>query len=221
MYDIKRRFTMVKVSTVTVGPIQTNCYIVYTGKNQGIIIDPGFEAGRIKDRVKALNVVPEAVLLTHGHFDHISAAEEMRSTYGVKIYASVLEKETLQDINMNLTYEATGNPVSLHGDEFLNDGEEISPAGIKIRCISTPGHTCGGMCFFLPDDGVLFSGDTLFRGSCGRTDFPGGSEKDIISSIRDKLFVLPEDTKVFPGHGEPTSIAYEKKNNKERYSVRK
>lgn len=202
------------VRNIVVSSCATNCYICFDDETKkGFIVDPGGNAERIKAKVKELSVVPEAILLTHGHFDHIGAAEKLRDAYGVKILAYEGEKALLTDPQDNLSMVFDGEPVTLSADRYLSDGEEIEVCGYNAKVIHTPGHTKGSICFYFESEGILFSGDTLFCGSLGRTDFPGGSTKDILFSIIKKLFVLPDETKVYAGHNEPTNIGDEKKYN--------
>ncbi len=201
----------IKCDFRVVGPVQTNCYFAYNVDTLGcVIVDPGDESGKIIKYIENKELKPEAILLTHGHFDHIGAVEELRKKYGVKVYAADKERDTLSDINLNLSSQFIGNHMSIEADEWLQDGQEIELLGDTVRCILTPGHTVGGMCYYFVNNGFLFSGDTLFQQSVGRTDFPGGSMSQIIQSIRTKLFVLPDFVRVYPGHGMMTSIQEEK-----------
>jgi len=193
-----------------VGAVQANCYFVYnTDTLECVIIDPGDEAQFLVSYIEKKSFKPVAILLTHGHFDHIGAVTMLRNKYGVKVYAASEERDTLESPDINLSLQM-GTSLILEADEWLADGQEIELLGEKARCILTPGHTPGGMCFYFPKSGMLFSGDTLFEQSVGRTDFPGGSMKQIINSIREKLFVLPGYVKVYPGHGMATTIGDEK-----------
>lgn len=203
MYDLK-------CDSMIVGEVQTNCYFVYNANtSECVIIDPGAQAQALYEYIEEKGLKPVAILLTHGHFDHIGAVTMLRNKYGIKIYAARAERETLESPDMNLSVQF-GASMIMEADEWLEDGQEIELIGEKIRCLLTPGHTEGGMCFYFVGSGMLFSGDTLFEQSVGRTDFPGGSMSQIVQSIRTKLFVLPDHTKVYPGHGMITSIGSEK-----------
>lgn len=193
-----------------VGPIQTNCYFLYDEESMdGIIVDPGDEAEKLIQYIEKKGIRLQAILLTHGHFDHISAVNGLKEKFPVPVYASKAEKEVLLNPGVNLSVQM-GDKVDIDADHYLEDGETISILGEEVRCILTPGHTVGGMCFYFPKAGILFSGDTLFQESVGRTDFPGGSMSELIRSVREKLFKLPPVTKVYPGHGMMTSIEHEK-----------
>ena len=200
-----------------VGPIQTNCYILVSDENEGIVIDPGASGEKIAEALDRESVKPVAVLLTHGHFDHVSGVEEFLAHYDKKPSVYILDKEmeTLEDPEMNLTAVMTYEPKDfspLITDTF-SDGDEKEIVGFQVRVIWTPGHTPGGCSYFFPEEKMLFPGDTLFCESAGRTDFKGGSTSDEIHSIQDKLLTLPEDTNVYPGHDSQTTIAFEKINN--------
>lgn len=193
------------------GPVQTNCYFVYREDNQEcVIVDPAADSAKIISFVKENDLKPTAILLTHGHFDHIMAVDAVREEYQIPVYAAEAERETLTDPMRNLGSQMGGSQLAVEADHYLQDGDEIELLGQIVRCILTPGHTVGGMCFYFPKAGILFSGDTLFQDSVGRTDFPGGSMSELIRSIREKLFVLPEAVQVYPGHGLMTSIQNEK-----------
>ena len=199
---------------MVVGPVQTNCYFLYQEDSRDcVVVDPGEEAERIQRFIEEKKLHVKTILLTHGHFDHITAASHIRNCYQAEIYAAQEEKEVLEQPQKNLSVQMGGGNLKLQADRWLRDGEEISLLGRTVRCILTPGHTCGGMSYYIPKEGILFSGDTLFEESVGRTDFPTGSMSTLIRSIREKLFVLPDAVRVYPGHGMMTSIGNEKKFN--------
>ena len=206
----------IKISTVTVGLIGTNCYIVYKdnveSQKEAIIFDPGDDAHKICDRVDKLGVKPEAIVLTHGHFDHILATNEIASKYNINIYASKEEVELLKDTSLNLSASYRKDCV-VKDVIVLEDNQDIEIAGINIKTINTPGHTKGSMCYLIKDKNILFSGDMLFRESVGRTDFPTGSDSEIIDSLNNKLMKMDDNIKVYPGHGPDTTIGYERQNN--------
>ena len=192
------------------GSVYTNCYFL-KNKTTGelLIIDPADAPERIVSKVNEMQATPVAILLTHGHFDHIMAADAVRKKYGISVYACSEEVETLQNAGVNLS-QYHGASVTLKPDVLLADLQVVDLAGFSIQMIATPGHTKGSCCYYIQDEGVLFSGDTVFHGSVGRTDFPGGSMGEIVRSIREKLFVLPDYVRVYTGHGMMTNIKDEK-----------
>jgi glyoxylase-like metal-dependent hydrolase (beta-lactamase superfamily II) len=159
-------------------------------------------------------LTPAAVILTHGHIDHIAGVEALRKKFpSILIYIHKLDAEMLGDTNVNLSI-LTGSPFAAGKADYLIDEEDtIDKAGIRLRVIHTPGHTPGGICLYSEKDGIIFVGDTLFAGSIGRTDFPNGDMKKLIEGIKHKLLVLPDDTVVYPGHGPETTIGREKTDN--------
>jgi glyoxylase-like metal-dependent hydrolase (beta-lactamase superfamily II) len=198
------------------GSIGTNCYILKNDETgEGVLIDVADDLDGAVAFVERSNIKLTAILLTHGHYDHATAARELADRYGVKFYASENEKNTLASPDINLSSHMGRVNVSISADYWVKDGEVLSLAGIDIKAIHTPGHTEGGMSYFVQTDtgSVLFSGDTLFAESVGRTDFPTGSMSQIVASVKQKLFALPDSTVVYPGHGEGTSIGHEKKYN--------
>ncbi len=202
-----------RIEILVLGELQTNCYLIFNEETKkGFIVDPAAQAERIKQSLSRLDVTPEAVLLTHGHFDHMMAAEELKTYYQIPVYAHRDEQILLSDPARNLS-AFWASPVKLQADCFLEDSEEIEIAGIEMKVIHTPGHTKGGVCYYLKQDHVLIAGDTLFCESYGRTDFPGGSVRELFSSLREKLFSLEDQVIVYPGHGQETNIGYEKRYN--------
>ena len=158
-----------------VGSVFTNCYFLKNKETEEmLIVDPGDNADRIEQKVLEMQGRPVAILLTHGHFDHILAAEEIKKKYNIPIYACAKEEKTLQDPRINLTAFHMSS-YTLKADVYLTDLQVVELAGFSVQMIETPGHTLGSCCYYLKDEGVLFSGDTVFCGSVGRTDFPEGS----------------------------------------------
>lgn len=202
-----------KIGRIVMGICQTNCYFVYEeGKNKVLLFDPADQGGYIYDKLTEKGFTVEAILLTHGHFDHIWGVEELKERAGAKVYAYEGEKEVCENASVNRSANA-GRACTVKADVYVKDGEEISAAGMTCQLIATPGHTKGSCCYYFEDDKILLSGDTLFQESVGRTDLPTGSMSALVRSIREKLMTLPGDVKVYPGHGEATSIDHEKKYN--------
>ncbi len=202
-----------QTENLILGMMSTNCYLAKNRETgAALIVDPAEQSDRIADTLTAMEAKPEAILLTHGHFDHIGAADQLRKQYQIPILAHIREREVLEDPDKNLT-KWYGTGYTLGADRWLEDDEEIDLAGFTLRVLYTPGHTIGSVSYYLPCEAVLFSGDTLFCGSVGRTDFPTGSDRQLLLSLHEKLFTLPDETDVFPGHEGPTTIYYEKRFN--------
>ncbi len=202
-----------KIQQYVVGMVATNCYFAINDDTKEVlIIDPGDMAKQLADKVKEHGLIPVGILLTHGHFDHALAAEELSKLLNVKVYAHEAEKETLENPSINLSgWE--GKRDVYYADIYVKDGEVLELAGFQVKVLFTPGHTVGGCCYYFNEQNVVFSGDTLFEGSIGRTDFPKGSASQLIRAIKEKLMVLPDETAVYSGHGEMTSIGMERINN--------
>ena len=202
---------MLSVKSATFGSLENNCYLITDEKtNKSALIDCTEDSEKMMNFIKGADL--EYILLTHGHFDHIGAANEVREHYGIKIYASCDEEKLLASPARNLS-NAYGMSLRVIADVLHNDGDILELAGLKIKAIHTPGHTAGGTCYYIESDKTLMSGDTLFAGSVGRTDYPTASSAAMMESLHDKLCKLPDDTDVYPGHGEFTTIGYEKQNN--------
>ncbi len=202
-----------QIAHYMVGPVQTNCYFAINKETkEALVIDPGEEAARLMQQIKAQGLTVAAILLTHGHFDHAGAAEELSTLCNAPVYAHEAEKETLESEKLNACW-MIGKKETYRADLFVKDEQELDLAGFHIRVLFTPGHTKGGCCYYFPYENVVFSGDTLFQMSVGRTDLEGGSMSQIVRSIQEKLMPLPEQTVVYPGHGEATTIETERMYN--------
>ena len=195
-----------------VGIMGVNCYIL-GDESEAIIVDPGSNADEIVNVLKENNITAKYVVLTHCHFDHILAVEEVIKKTGVKLIACQTEKENLLSPDINYTNRYSRTPVMLKADIYVKDGDVIKSGEYEFSVIETPGHTSGSMCLYCEKEKVIVSGDTLFYSSVGRCDLATGDETQIIKSIKEKLFVLPDDVLVLTGHGEDTSIGFEKINN--------
>ena len=205
-----------KIDSLILGAYETNCYILRADKTAKdcLIIDAGLNAGRMIDFLQENKLNPVAVVLTHGHIDHIAGLAQLQEQYpDIKVYIHKLDAEMLTGSDDNLS-EFIGGGFTVRAADFLVDeGDTIEQAGVKLEVFHTPGHTQGGICLYSRDDKIVFVGDTLFAGSVGRTDFPGGSMTGLVKSIKKKLLTLPEETVVYPGHGPSTTIEEEKANN--------
>jgi glyoxylase-like metal-dependent hydrolase (beta-lactamase superfamily II) len=208
-----------KIIEMSVGQVQTNCYLAYhEDTREGIIVDPGDNAIGIMARIQKENILPVAILLTHGHFDHMLAATKLKEQYNIPIYAHEKEKAVLLDPEANLTGSWLNHPIQVEADYYVKDHEILHLAGFDLEVIHTPGHTIGGVCYYVADEKVLFAGDTLFYRSFGRYDLLTASPEMLLDSLVNRLFVLPDDVKAYPGHGQSTVIGEEKvKNPAARY----
>lgn len=201
------------IKSMVLGPVQTNCYFLINDETKEVlIIDPADNAAGIEGWIREEGLEPRAILLTHGHFDHILGVEGLRKAFDIPVYAGKNEADVLKDPRKNVS-PMLGRSVSVSADRLLSDNEIFTLAGIRMQVFFTPGHTEGSVCFYLPDEKKLFSGDTLFEASVGRTDFPTGSSRQLVDAIKTRLFILDDDVMVYPGHGGCTSIGYEKTHN--------
>ena len=203
-----------KIEKFVTGIISTNCYIVTNEETkETVIVDPANLSKAMIGYIEEEELVIKAILLTHAHFDHIMGIDKVIDRYGeMPVYVEESDLELLHTPSMNESTVYT-NGYSYPGGDVIHDGDVLHLIGEDFRVIHTPGHTKGSCCYYIKDEGVLFSGDTLFCGSVGRTDFPGGSSAEIVKSLHKLVDTLPEDTEVFPGHDASTTIGYEKRYN--------
>lgn len=198
------------ITQLTLGPLHTNCYIVYGKDNKAAVIDPASGADVIESKLNELGLTLDKILLTHAHFDHIMAVEDLRKS-GVELYIHKEDLKMLNDPNLNHMLSAAGKEIVFKKVEhLLEDGDVIDIGGEELKVIHTPGHSQGSVCYV--SDEWIVSGDTLFKETVGRTDLYGGSFDAMLSSMK-KLRELDKDYAVYPGHGESTTLNYEKDNN--------
>ena len=203
------------VVTNKLGELGTNCYTVVNTKNrETVIIDPAGGAPFLINMVRNQNYNLKAILLTHGHFDHTAAVPELKKAFpDVPVYIGENDTDILETPAANLSAAFSMRPISITADKTLRDGELLEFDGFSFKIIEVPGHTKGGICYYLEAEKMLFDGDTLFCRSIGRSDFPTGDGELLLTSIKEKLFALPDDTVVYPGHESRTTIGAEKKGN--------
>ncbi len=204
------------IRMLELGFVPTNCYVLMNKETkEAIIVDPADTEQRVFKLVEEMHAKPVALYLTHGHFDHIMASNEIAEHYDIPIIAHEKEERMMTDTRMNMTRDVTRKRVGyvVKVTRYVKDNEILDYAGMPCRVIFTPGHSPGSCCFYFEDEDVLISGDTLFRHSCGRTDFMTSSPRDMAASLDRLYHELPDETEVFPGHMESTIIAHEKKYN--------
>lgn len=201
------------VSCITVGMFEENCYLyACPTTREAVIIDPGDEAERILARIQELKLVPRYILNTHGHIDHIGAIDAVSAVYPIPLAIHEADTFMYTDERAARNFGRRAPLVQRKADILLREGSVISFGTLKLEVLYTPGHTQGGVCF-IARPYCVFSGDTLFHRSIGRTDLPGGNYEQLVQSIRTRLYTLEDDLVVFPGHGEPTTIVAEKHEN--------
>jgi len=203
-----------ELKAIVVGPFEVNCYVYWDKvSNDAVIIDPGGDEHLILEAVEQAGSMPRAILLTHGHGDHIASVGAIREKYQIPIYVNKEDEDLLanpSDIVSTYYGRLVQSPPA---DFFVVDEQLLTFGSITLRVLSTPGHTPGGVCYLDENEGLLFCGDTLFFGSVGRTDLPGGSYDQLIESIRTKILTLPDEVICFPGHGPQTTVGAERNNN--------
>ncbi|MGN1148689.1 MAG: MBL fold metallo-hydrolase [Lachnospiraceae bacterium] len=202
-----------KIGRMVLGSYSTNCYLLYReGDARMIVADPADKGEQIYQALTDKGFTVAGILLTHGHFDHIWGANRLRELSGAKIYALDAELPLCEDAQMNVS-EWAGRPCTVTPDILVRDGEEITIADMTCKVLATPGHTAGSCCYYFEEAGFLVCGDTIFLESVGRTDFPTGSSAALEQSVREKIFTLPDDVQLYPGHGDSTTVEHEKQYN--------
>ena len=202
-----------KIEKFVLGSMGTNCYLVINEETKElIIVDPATCPDYVVSHVKSNGYTPKAIFLTHAHFDHVMGIDGWVKEFGIPVYLHEEEKKILENPELNLS-GVFGTSYSYSDVKCLKDEQEMDIAGFDFKIIHTPGHTCGGCCYYCKEEAVLMSGDTLFYQSVGRSDFPTGSMGTLVRSIKEKLFCLPDDVMVYPGHNDTTCIGDEKKYN--------
>jgi len=205
-----------KINRLILGSFETNCYILREtdAAKDCLIVDTGLEAGALLDFLQHHKLNPVAVVLTHGHIDHVTGVPLLRQNFPkIRVYIHKLDAEMLTGAASNLSALAGQTFGTKPADLFIDEPDKIEQANIELGVLHTPGHTPGGISLYSKEDNLVFVGDTLFAGSVGRTDLPGASFAQLIQGIKEKLFTLPDETICYPGHGSPTTIAQEKTHN--------
>ena len=205
-----------KINRLILGAYETNCYVLRNceAAKDCLIVDAGLGEGKLIKFLQEHKLNPVALVLTHGHIDHIAGVDALRAEFpDIKVYIHKLDAGMLAEPHTNLS-AMTGESFSIEPVEFsLEENDVVERAGVKLSVLHTPGHTPGGICLYSKDEEIVFTDDALFADSIGRTDFPNGSMSQLLKSIKEKLFTLPDKTKVYPGHGPITTIAHEKAHN--------
>lgn len=197
---------------MSLGELGTNCYIIYDESN-ALIIDPGGEANKVTDFIEEMNLTPQAILLTHAHFDHIGAVDDLRKHYNLEVYLHKAEAEWLGNPSLNRSTAFTRKEVVTDPPEHLLTPGKLVISTFAFEVIHTPGHSPGSVTFIFAAENFIVSGDVLFQQGVGRTDLPGGSMNELVDSIRNSLYCLDDSYIVYPGHGGSTSIGAEKRFN--------
>lgn len=202
------------LKTLVVDPLEVNCYLIGDKDNSPVgIVDPGGESDRILEAVHRLNRPVSFIVNTHGHFDHVGAVTDLIQNLKTDYLIHMKEKSVLTRMFESMEHYGFQGKKPPVPTRYIYDGEILTLGSLEIKVLHTPGHSPGGICLYCNQSGQVISGDTLFRESVGRTDLPGGDTQKLLWSISEKLMTLPENTKVFPGHGPVTDIKHELNNN--------
>ncbi len=206
---------MLNVRTYPLGPVQANCYLISNSENECLVIDPGGEGEKLVKQLRALNLKPLAILLTHAHFDHIGGVDAVREAFKIPVYLHKKESSWLQDPKKNgsTKYAEIPDIIVAPADQLISEEKIVEIGNFTFKMLHTPGHSPGSITFLFNDDGFAIVGDTLFEGSIGRTDLEGGDSKQLLSSIHEKLLTLDEEIIIYPGHGNPTRVDIEMEQN--------
>ena len=203
-----------RLHPIVVGPFAVNCYLLWNeSSGEAIIIDPGAEAETVQYWIDEFELTPKAILLTHGHGDHIAAVAELKEQFALPLYVGRGDERLLADPSANISAFFDHPIVAPEPDTLVEDEQTLLIAGIRLTVLATPGHTLGGVCYLEEEAGRLYCGDTLFAGSIGRTDLEGGDYEQLIASIQAKILPLPDNTVVYPGHGAYTTVGTERRSN--------
>ena len=205
---------MLKITTLLNGPIEENCHVMHLeGRNEAVVVDPGSSPAELRAFIDKAGLKPVLILATHGHFDHVGAVHALAEAYAAPFACLPGDERQLEALEDTYAMYGMGKTKQPKIDRLLRPDEMIQAAGFELKVLHTPGHTPGGACFYHAESGSLFTGDTLFRRSIGRSDFEGGDGALLVASIRSKLFSLPEATRIYPGHGDASTIGEEKREN--------
>ena len=205
---------MVQIRQFTLGPVQTNCYLVGCEKTfEAAVIDPAWDGKSITSMADNDGWVITHILLTHTHFDHIGGLDEVKEATSAPIYVHPDAVPMMKNTTMSAAFFGLRVPAPPPPDEMLQNNQILNIGELKIHVLHTAGHAPGHVCFYLPDYRVVFDGDLLFQEGVGRTDLPGGNYQEMMESIRDEILTLPDETHLFPGHGPSTTVGDEKQRN--------